>query len=175
MDEGDFDRHRIQRLKVDPAQRRVWAPIDSGTIDHGKTVNRLRVRARSASDGCSRTAGGTAPTLIEENMSLASLRGAGEVSPGSGKRRAQFVEQLAMPELGRGPAHRQGGCSPDSGLSLLMAGFTCAAHHVTDAHTAALTRSAPSWSPPSPSTSARAAHAMVTHNMEWPSAGQPAD
>ena len=123
-------------------------PIDSGTIEiDGKTVNRLpeHKRARYVGRVFQDPLAGTAPTLtIEENMSLALLRGKrrGLGLGLSAKRRAQFVEQLAMLELGLEDrlTAKVGLLSGGQrqALSLLMAGFTQPRIMLLDEHTAAL-------------------------------------
>ena len=123
-------------------------PIDSGTIEiDGKSVNRLpeHKRARYVGRVFQDPLAGTAPTLtIEENMSLALLRGKrrGLGLGLSVKRRAQFVEQLAMLELGLEDrlTAKVGLLSGGQrqALSLLMAGFTQPRIMLLDEHTAAL-------------------------------------
>ncbi|GLB64822.1 ABC transporter ATP-binding protein [Dietzia sp. NCCP-2495] len=123
-------------------------PIDSGTIEiDGKSVNRLpeHKRARYVGRVFQDPLAGTAPTLtIEENMSLALLRGKrrGLGLGLSAKRRAQFVEQLAMLELGLEDrlTAKVGLLSGGQrqALSLLMAGFTQPRIMLLDEHTAAL-------------------------------------
>ncbi|MBB0969782.1 ABC transporter ATP-binding protein [Dietzia aerolata] len=123
-------------------------PIDSGAIEiDGKNVNRLREHRRAKYVGrvFQDPLAGTAPNLtIEENMSLALLRGKlrGLGQGLSSKRRAQFVEQLAMLELGLEDrlTAKVGLLSGGQrqALSLLMAGFTHPRIMLLDEHTAAL-------------------------------------
>ncbi|MGO1373175.1 MAG: ABC transporter ATP-binding protein [Corynebacterium casei] len=122
--------------------------VDSGTISiEGKNVsrqpehNRAKVVGRVFQDPMA----GTAPNLtIEENLSLAYLRGKGRgLSLGlNSKRRAFFREQLESLELGL--EDRMGSKvgllsgGQRQALSLLMAGFTNPDVMLLDEHTAAL-------------------------------------
>ena len=121
---------------------------DAGSIKiHGKDVTkqsehkRARVVGRVFQDPMA----GTAPNLtIEENLSLAYLRGKGR-GLGLGlnaKRRKIFVEQLEMLELGleKRLSAKVGLLSGGQrqALSLLMAGFTHPDVMLLDEHTAAL-------------------------------------
>ena len=151
MDEGDFvtvigSNGAGKSTLLNAVSGRL--PIDSGTIKiDGKTVNRLPEfkRAKYVGRVFQDPLAGTAPTLtIEENMSLALLRGRRRgLGPGLGsKRRAQFVEQLAMLELGLEDrlTAKVGLLSGGQrqALSLLMAGFTQPRIMLLDEHTAAL-------------------------------------
>ncbi|GAB3693951.1 ABC transporter ATP-binding protein [Corynebacterium nasicanis] len=122
--------------------------VDSGTVlIDGKKVNKLpeHKRARYVGRVFQDPLAGTAPNLtIEENLSLALLRGKGR-GLGRGltkKRREEFVEKLKSLELGlenRLPAKvglLSGG--QRQALSLLMAGFTNPRIMLLDEHTAAL-------------------------------------
>ena len=123
-------------------------PVDSGTITiDGKVVNRLpeHKRAKYVGRVFQDPLAGTAPTLtIEENLSLALLRGKSRrLMPSlNKKRRAQFTEQLAMLELGLEDrlTAKVGLLSGGQrqALSLLMAGFTQPRIMLLDEHTAAL-------------------------------------
>lgn len=122
--------------------------VDSGTISiEGKNVsrqpehNRAKVVGRVFQDPMA----GTAPNLtIEENLTLAYLRGKGRgLSLGlNSKRRAFFREQLESLELGL--EDRMGSKvgllsgGQRQALSLLMAGFTNPDVMLLDEHTAAL-------------------------------------
>ncbi|MGO1985148.1 ABC transporter ATP-binding protein [Corynebacterium casei] len=122
--------------------------VDSGTISiEGKNVsrqpehNRAKIVGRVFQDPMA----GTAPNLtIEENLSLAYLRGKGRgLSLGlNSKRRAFFREQLESLELGL--EDRMGSKvgllsgGQRQALSLLMAGFTNPDVMLLDEHTAAL-------------------------------------
>ncbi|MDX2358290.1 ABC transporter ATP-binding protein [Dietzia sp. PP-33] len=121
---------------------------DSGNIEiDGKNVNRLPQykRAKYVGRVFQDPLAGTAPNLtIEENLSLAYLRGRHRgLEPGlSKKRRAQYVEQLALLELGLEDrlTAKVGLLSGGQrqALSLLMAGFTQPRIMLLDEHTAAL-------------------------------------
>ena len=121
---------------------------DSGTIEiDGTDVSRLPQHKRATYVGrvFQDPLAGTAPSLtIEENLSLALLRGRRRgLGPGlSKKRRGQFAEQLAMLELGLEDrlTAKVGLLSGGQrqALSLLMAGFTQPRIMLLDEHTAAL-------------------------------------
>lgn len=121
---------------------------DSGTVRvDGKDVTRMKEhqRATMIARVFQDPLAGTAPNLtIEENLSLAYLRGKGR---GLGralgeKRRGIFREQLASLELGLEDrlTHKVGLLSGGQrqALSLLMAGFTKPKVMLLDEHTAAL-------------------------------------
>ena len=122
--------------------------VDSGTISiEGKNVSRQpeHKRAKVVGRVFQDPMAGTAPNLtIEENLSLAYLRGKGRgLSLGlNSKRRAFFREQLASLELGL--EDRMGSKvgllsgGQRQALSLLMAGFTNPDVMLLDEHTAAL-------------------------------------
>ena len=122
--------------------------VDSGTVlIDGKKVNRLpeHKRARYVGRVFQDPLAGTAPNLtIEENLSLALLRGKGRgLGPGlTKKRRAEFVEKLRSLELGLEDrlSAKVGLLSGGQrqALSLLMAGFTNPRIMLLDEHTAAL-------------------------------------
>lgn len=121
---------------------------DSGSITvDDKQVTRLPEYKRSKYVGrvFQDPLAGTAPNLtIEENLSLALLRGQrrGLGMGLSKKRKAQFVDQLAMLELGLEDrlTAKVGLLSGGQrqALSLLMAGFTQPRIMLLDEHTAAL-------------------------------------
>lgn len=121
---------------------------DTGSIEiDGTNVNRMpdHKRAKYVGRVFQDPLAGTAPNLtIEENLSLAFLRGKRRgLGPGlSKKRRAHFVEQLAMLELGLEDrlTAKVGLLSGGQrqALSLLMAGFTQPRIMLLDEHTAAL-------------------------------------
>ena len=121
---------------------------DSGTIEiDGRCVNKLpdHKRAKYVGRVFQDPLAGTAPTLtIEENLSLALLRGRRRgLGMGLGKkRRAEFREQLATLELGLEDrlTARVGLLSGGQrqALSLLMAGVTHPRIMLLDEHTAAL-------------------------------------
>lgn len=121
---------------------------DAGRIDiDGRNVSRLRDHKRAKYVGrvFQDPLAGTAPTLtIEENLSLAVLRGRRRgLGPSlNKKRRAQFADQLAMLELGLEDrlTAKVGLLSGGQrqALSLLMAGFTQPRIMLLDEHTAAL-------------------------------------
>ncbi|MGO3011123.1 MAG: ABC transporter ATP-binding protein, partial [Corynebacterium casei] len=122
--------------------------VDSGTISiEGKNVSRQpeHKRAKVVGRVFQDPMAGTAPNLtIEENLSLAYLRGKGRgLSLGlNSKRRAFFREQLESLELGL--EDRMGSKvgllsgGQRQALSLLMAGFTNPDVMLLDEHTAAL-------------------------------------
>lgn len=122
--------------------------VDSGTISiEGKNVSRQpeHKRAKVVGRVFQDPMAGTAPNLtIEENLSLAYLRGKGRgLSLGlNSKRRAFFREQLTTLELGL--EDRMGAKvgllsgGQRQALSLLMAGFTNPDVMLLDEHTAAL-------------------------------------
>ena len=122
--------------------------VDSGTISiEGKNVSRQpeHKRAKVVGRVFQDPMAGTAPNLtIEENLSLAYLRGKGRgLSLGlNSKRRAFFREQLASLELGL--EDRMGSKvgllsgGQRQALSLLIAGFTNPDVMLLDEHTAAL-------------------------------------
>ncbi|MGO1734602.1 ABC transporter ATP-binding protein, partial [Corynebacterium casei] len=122
--------------------------VDSGTISiEGKNVSRQpeHKRAKIVGRVFQDPMAGTAPNLtIEENLSLAYLRGKGRgLSLGlNSKRRAFFREQLESLELGL--EDRMGSKvgllsgGQRQALSLLMAGFTNPDVMLLDEHTAAL-------------------------------------
>ncbi|MDO5670206.1 MAG: ABC transporter ATP-binding protein [Corynebacterium sp.] len=122
--------------------------VDSGTVlIDGKKVNKLpeHKRARFVGRVFQDPLAGTAPNLtIEENLSLALLRGKGR-GLGRGltkKRREEFVEKLQSLELGleNRLSAKVGLLSGGQrqALSLLMAGFTNPRIMLLDEHTAAL-------------------------------------
>ena len=122
--------------------------VDSGTVlIDGKKVNKLPEykRARYVGRVFQDPLAGTAPNLtIEENLSLALLRGKGR-GLGRGltkKRRDEFVEKLKSLELGleNRLSAKVGLLSGGQrqALSLLMAGFTNPRIMLLDEHTAAL-------------------------------------
>ncbi|RNE49106.1 ABC transporter ATP-binding protein [Corynebacterium alimapuense] len=122
--------------------------VDSGTVEiDGKNVNRFPEykRARYIGRVFQDPLAGTAPTLtIEENLSLALLRGQrrGLGRGLSKKRRDTFVESLKSLELGLEDrlTAKVGLLSGGQrqALSLLMAGFTNPKIMLLDEHTAAL-------------------------------------
>ncbi|KAB1554444.1 ABC transporter ATP-binding protein [Corynebacterium sp. 319] len=122
--------------------------VDSGSIVvDGKNVTSLAEHKRAAYIGrvFQDPLAGTAPDLtIEENLSLAYLRGQGRgLGRGlSSKRRAVFVEELKKLELGLEDrlTAKVGLLSGGQrqALSLLMAGFTQPKIMLLDEHTAAL-------------------------------------
>ncbi|KGF24395.1 ABC transporter ATP-binding protein [Corynebacterium tuscaniense] len=121
---------------------------DSGTVRvDNKDVTRMKEHQRAASIArvFQDPLAGTAPNLtIEENLSLAYLRGKGRgLGPAlTEKRRTFFKEQLATLELGLEDrlTHKVGLLSGGQrqALSLLMAGFTHPKVMLLDEHTAAL-------------------------------------
>ncbi len=122
--------------------------VDTGTVlIDGKKVNKLPEykRARYVGRVFQDPLAGTAPNLtIEENLSLALLRGKGR-GLGRGltkKRRDEFVEKLKSLELGleNRLSAKVGLLSGGQrqALSLLMAGFTNPRIMLLDEHTAAL-------------------------------------
>lgn len=122
--------------------------VDSGTVAiDGKKVNKLPEykRARYVGRVFQDPLAGTAPNLtIEENLSLALLRGKGR-GLGRGltkKRRDEFTERLKSLELGleNRLSAKVGLLSGGQrqALSLLMAGFTNPRIMLLDEHTAAL-------------------------------------
>lgn len=123
-------------------------PHDSGSITiDGRTVNRMREyqRARYVGRVFQDPMAGTAPDLtIEENLALALQRGRtrGLGRAVTRKRKARFVEELQLLELGleNRLTARVGLLSGGQrqALSLLMAGFTNPRILLLDEHTAAL-------------------------------------
>ena len=121
---------------------------DSGSVCvDNKDVTRMKEHQRAASIArvFQDPLAGTAPNLtIEENLSLAYLRGKGRgLGPAlTEKRRTFFKEQLATLELGLEDrlTHKVGLLSGGQrqALSLLMAGFTQPKVMLLDEHTAAL-------------------------------------
>ncbi|MGI6879422.1 ABC transporter ATP-binding protein [Microbacterium sp. gxy059] len=123
-------------------------PVDAGRIEiDGTTVNRLTEHRRAKYVGrvFQDPMAGTAPDLtIEQNLSLALLRGKGRgLHRGvTRKRRERFVEELRSLELGLEDRLKakvgllSGG--QRQALSLLMAGFTHPRILLLDEHTAAL-------------------------------------
>ncbi|MDO5511556.1 ABC transporter ATP-binding protein [Corynebacterium sp.] len=122
--------------------------VDEGTVHiDGKKVNKLpeHKRARFVGRVFQDPLAGTAPNLtIEENLSLALLRGKGR-GLGRGltkKRREEFVDKLQSLELGLEDrlSAKVGLLSGGQrqALSLLMAGFTNPRIMLLDEHTAAL-------------------------------------
>ena len=122
--------------------------VDSGVIEiDGKKVNKLpdHKRAKYVGRVFQDPLAGTAPTLtVEENLSLALLRGKGRgLGRGlSAKRREQYRAELASLELGLEDrlTAKVGLLSGGQrqALSLLMAGFTHPRIMLLDEHTAAL-------------------------------------
>lgn len=151
MDEGDFvtvigSNGAGKSTLLNAVAGRLIADTGSIRID-GTDVTRLpdHKRARYVGRVFQDPLAGTAPTLtIEENLSLALLRGRRRgLGPGlSKKRRAQFVDQLALLELGLEDrlTAKVGLLSGGQrqALSLLMAGFTQPRIMLLDEHTAAL-------------------------------------
>lgn len=151
MSEGDFvtvigSNGAGKSTLLNAVSGRLLADTGSIQID-GKNVNRLPEykRAKYVGRVFQDPLAGTAPMLtIEENMSLALLRGRRRgLGMGLGsKRRAQFIEQLALLELGLEDrlTAKVGLLSGGQrqALSLLMAGFTQPRIMLLDEHTAAL-------------------------------------
>lgn len=151
LDEGDFvtvigSNGAGKSTLLNAVAGRLFVDSGSVLID-GRKVNKLpeHKRARYVGRVFQDPLAGTAPNLtIEENLSLALLRGRGR-GLGRGltkKRREEFVEKLRSLELGlenRLPAKvglLSGG--QRQALSLLMAGFTNPRIMLLDEHTAAL-------------------------------------